>query len=182
MLVVNSPPANADDAIDSGSIPGLGRSPGKGNGNPLQYFCLENSKGRGTWWATVDGVAKSQTQLSDWACIYTEATYETGPGPGTLCCSACSWTHLSWSGRIPGNRMGLGMAVCMCSLGKFRALKRETREHKSHFWGAWNKSKMLGSKGNLLSMRPVCSTPKGWAKHLSHPQPNSWTHPYPHHI
>ena len=38
VLVVNSPPANADDAIDSGSIPGLGRSPGKGNGNPLQYL------------------------------------------------------------------------------------------------------------------------------------------------
>jgi len=65
VLVVKSPPANADDAVDSGSIPGLGRSLGKGNGNPLQYFCLENSKGRGTWWATVDGVAKSQTQLSD---------------------------------------------------------------------------------------------------------------------
>ena len=48
---------------DSGSIPGLGRSPGGGNGNPLQYFCLENPMDRGAWWATVHGVAKSQTQL-----------------------------------------------------------------------------------------------------------------------
>ena len=56
--MVNSPPANADDAIDSGSIPGLGRSPGKGNGNPLQYFCLENSMNRGAWQLTVHEVTK----------------------------------------------------------------------------------------------------------------------------
>ena len=47
------------------SIPGLGRPTGEGNGNPLQYSCLENSMDRGTRWATVHGVAKSQTQLSD---------------------------------------------------------------------------------------------------------------------
>ena len=50
---------------DSGSIPGLGRSPGEGNGNPLQYSCLENFMDRGAWWATVQGVAKSQTQVSN---------------------------------------------------------------------------------------------------------------------
>ena len=50
---------------DPGLIPGLGRSPGEGNGNPLQYSCLENSMDRGAWWATVHGVAKSQTQLSN---------------------------------------------------------------------------------------------------------------------
>ena len=49
---------------DAGLIPGLGRSPGEGNGNPLQYSCLENSKDREDWWATVHGVAKSQTRLS----------------------------------------------------------------------------------------------------------------------
>ena len=47
-----------------GSIFGSGRSPGEGNGKPLQYSCLENSMDRGTWWATVHGVTKSQTQLS----------------------------------------------------------------------------------------------------------------------
>ena len=46
---------------DTSSIPGLGKSPGEGNGNPLQYSCLENSMNRGAWWATVHGVTKSQT-------------------------------------------------------------------------------------------------------------------------
>ena len=51
--------SNAGATGDLGSIPGPGRSPGGGNGNPLQYFCLENSVDRGAWWATVHGVAKS---------------------------------------------------------------------------------------------------------------------------
>ena len=62
-LVVKNPPANAGDLRDEDSIPGLGRSPGEGNSNPLQYSCLENPIDRGTWWATVHGVTKSQTQL-----------------------------------------------------------------------------------------------------------------------
>ena len=49
---------------DLGSIPGSGRYPREGNGNPLQYSCLENCMDRGAWWAAVHGVAKSQTQLS----------------------------------------------------------------------------------------------------------------------
>ena len=52
------------EAGELGSIPGLGRSPGEGNGYPLQYSCLENSMNRGAWQATVDGVAKSWTGLS----------------------------------------------------------------------------------------------------------------------
>ena len=55
-------PANTGDA---GLIPGLERSPGEGNGTPLQYSCLENPMDRGAWWATVHGVAKRQTGLSD---------------------------------------------------------------------------------------------------------------------
>ena len=51
----------ACNAGDLGSVPGLGRSPGGGNGNSLQYSCLENSMDRGTWWVTVHGVTKSQT-------------------------------------------------------------------------------------------------------------------------
>ena len=54
-------PANAGDVRDSGLIPGLGRSPGEGNGNPLQYSCLENPIDRGAWWATVHRVAESDT-------------------------------------------------------------------------------------------------------------------------
>ena len=53
------------DAGDSGLISGLGRSPGEGNGNPLQYSCLENPMDRGAWQAIVHGVSKSQTLLSD---------------------------------------------------------------------------------------------------------------------
>ena len=49
-------------ARDTGSIPGSGKCPGEGNGNPLEYSCLENSTDGGTWWATVHGVAKSQTR------------------------------------------------------------------------------------------------------------------------
>ena len=56
---------SAWDAGDRGSIPGLGRSSGEGNGNPLWYSCLENSMGREAWRATVRGVSKSRTQLSD---------------------------------------------------------------------------------------------------------------------
>ena len=52
---------SACNAGDPGSIDGLGRSPGEGNGNPLQYSCLENSMGRGAWRATVRGVTKRQT-------------------------------------------------------------------------------------------------------------------------
>ena len=55
---------SACNAGDPDSVPEWGRSPGEGNGNPLQYSCLENSMDRGTWWATVLGVAKSQTRLS----------------------------------------------------------------------------------------------------------------------
>ena len=63
--MVKNPAASARDTGDTDSIPGWGRSLGEGNGNPLQYSCLENSMDRGAWWATVHGVTKSQTQLSD---------------------------------------------------------------------------------------------------------------------
>ena len=65
-LVVKNPPANAEDPRNAGLIPGLGRSPGGGHGNPLQYSCLGNPVDRGAWWATVHGVTKSQTWLSEW--------------------------------------------------------------------------------------------------------------------
>ena len=61
---VKNPPANAGDTRDMGSIPGSGRSPWKGNGNPLQYSCLENSMDRGPWCDRVHGVPKTWQQLS----------------------------------------------------------------------------------------------------------------------
>ena len=56
---------SAYSAGDPGSIPGLGRSPGEGNGSPLQYSCLENPIERGAWWATIHGVTKIWTRLND---------------------------------------------------------------------------------------------------------------------
>ena len=65
--VVKNPPANAGEAGDAGSIPESGRSPGEGNGNPLQYSCLENPMDRGAWWATVYGAAElDTTEATSW--------------------------------------------------------------------------------------------------------------------
>ena len=65
MLVIKNWLANSGDTRDAGSSPVSGRSPGEGNGNPLQYSCLENFMDRGIWQATVHRVTQSQTQLSD---------------------------------------------------------------------------------------------------------------------
>jgi len=61
VLVVKNLPASAGDLRNAASIPALGRAPGGGHGNPLQYSCLENPMDRGAWWATVPGVAESDT-------------------------------------------------------------------------------------------------------------------------
>ena len=62
--MVNNPPANGGEARDAASIPGSGRSPGGGNGNPLQYSCLEYPMDRGTWRSTVHGVTELDTTES----------------------------------------------------------------------------------------------------------------------
>ena len=64
-LVVKNLPANTGDIRDSDLIPGLGRSPGGGHGNPLRYSCLENPMDRGTWQVIVHRITKSQIQLSN---------------------------------------------------------------------------------------------------------------------
>ena len=64
-LVVKNPPPSAGDVRDTGLIPELERSPGGGHGNPLQYSCLENPMDRGAWGATVHGITKNRTRLSD---------------------------------------------------------------------------------------------------------------------
>ena len=70
--LVKNPPANAGDP---GSIPGSRRSPGEGNGNSLEYSCLDNPMDRGAWQATVHGVAKSQTRLSMHATPHISSLY-----------------------------------------------------------------------------------------------------------
>ena len=69
VLVIKNPPANAGDARDTGSIPGSGRSPGGGHGNPVEYSCLENPIDKGVWWATVHRTTKSRAQPSP--CTHT---------------------------------------------------------------------------------------------------------------
>ena len=61
--------ASSYNAGDPGLIPWSGRSPGEGNGNPLQYSCLENPMDGGAWWASIQGVTKSRTQLSDFTSL-----------------------------------------------------------------------------------------------------------------
>ena len=75
--MVKNPLAKSGNTGDMGSIPGLERSPGVGNGNPLQYFCQENAMDREAWQATVHGVAKSQTQLNDEAQVSVITTVTT---------------------------------------------------------------------------------------------------------
>ena len=75
-LAVKNPPADAGDIRDVGLIPGSGRSPGGGHGNPLQYSCLENPMDRGAWRAAVHGIAKSQTRLKRLSTY--EHTHNTG--------------------------------------------------------------------------------------------------------
>ena len=74
-LVVKNPPDNAGDIRDVGLIPKLGRFPEEGNGNPLQYSCLENPMDRGGWQAIVHGVAKSWTQLKQLSTHTHDFTY-----------------------------------------------------------------------------------------------------------
>ena len=70
VLVVKNLPANAGDVRDTGSIPGLGRFPAGGHGNPVQCSCLENPMDRRAWWAIVHRVAKSWTQLKQLSCTH----------------------------------------------------------------------------------------------------------------
>ena len=68
--MVKNPPARAADARDGGLILGLGRFPGEGNGNPLQYSCLENFMDRGAWWATVMGSQRDVTEYTLWRTVW----------------------------------------------------------------------------------------------------------------
>ena len=73
--MVKNPPTKAEDTGDAGLIPGSERSPGVRNVSPLQYSCWDKPMGRGAWWATIHGVARSQTRLSDWAHRHTHTLH-----------------------------------------------------------------------------------------------------------
>ena len=108
--------ASACNAGDLGSIPGSGRSPGEGNGNPLQYSCLENPMDGGAWWATVHRVAKSQTRLSDFTSLEThfrmKDKHRLKVGDGDLPGGPVVNTPRSQC-RGPGSIPGWGTRSCM---------------------------------------------------------------------
>ena len=100
--VVKNPPVNAGDA---GLIPGLGKSPGGGSGNPLQYYCLGNPMDRGGWWTTVHGVTKSRTvsaaaklhQSCLTLCEPIDGSPTGSPVPGILLARSLEWVAISFS-------------------------------------------------------------------------------------
>ena len=110
VLVVKNLPANAGDVRAVGLIPGLGRSPGGGHGNPLQYSWLENLMDRGAWWAIVHRFAQSRTWLSDLACTHSKECEIISPcefdlhSPGHLMRIADSFEKTLILGKIEGGR------------------------------------------------------------------------------
>ena len=100
--------ASACNAGELGSIPGLGRSPGEGNGYPIQYSCLENPMDRGAWWAILHGVAKSQTRLSD----FTLATFIV-PEVYILVGDRKEYPFYSWKERKKKNSFEVEKFNCM---------------------------------------------------------------------
>ena len=96
--------ANARDARGIGSIPGLGGSTGMGNGNPLQYSCLENTMDRGAWWAAVHGISKRRTRLSMHACMHSkvkEGFFRENQIPQTECSPYSEGERgLKWVGQF----------------------------------------------------------------------------------
>ena len=107
VLVVKNLPANAGDVRDLGSIRRSGRSPGNGNGNPLQYSCLENPMDRGAWQATVYGVAQNWTWLKQfstaWYCKETKEGFPHGSVVKNPPASAGDRFD-PWVGKIPWKR------------------------------------------------------------------------------
>ena len=90
--VVKNLSASAEDGRDAGSIPGLGKSSGIGNGNPLQYSCLENSMDRRTRHTTVHGTLKSWTQLRDWAYTHSHHQFSSVHSLSCVWLFATPWT------------------------------------------------------------------------------------------
>ena len=127
--VVKNPLASVGDAGDLGSVPGLWRFPGGGNGNPLQYSCLEHPMDRGVWWATVHRVAKSQMWMSDWKKSESEVTQScltlcdpmdcSPPGSsthGTFQARVLEWIAISFSrgSSQPRDRTRVSCTVGRC--------------------------------------------------------------------
>ena len=105
-LVVKHPPANAGNVREVGSIPGLGRSHGRGHGHPLQYSCLKNPMDRGVWQATVHRITQICTQLKQLGmltCTSAHYTPDTQWSSGNRC-SPCPHETLNLEGEADGNQ------------------------------------------------------------------------------
>ena len=139
--------ASVYNAGDPGSIPGLGRSPGEGNGNPLQYSCLENPMDRGAWWATVHGVAKSRTRLSDFSSSLLVET------DNTLCVCVC---------------------VCVCVCGQWWVLQRKLR--CSEVRSSWGREVLvsLGKVRECFSTAGSESEARGYLRESQHREHQGW--------
>ena len=118
--MVKNPPTKGKEAGDTGWIPGLGRSPGIGNGNPLQYSCLGKSRDRGGRWATVHGAKKSQTY---WACM-SRSTEFTGVKMNKIHPVKYQWSVLS-SLVVALDHRNVGKVVVVITFG-FPPLSKAT--------------------------------------------------------
>ena len=126
--MVKDPPANTRDIRDVGSIPGLVRSHGEGNGNPLHYSCLENPMNRGAWWATVHGVAEGRTRLSNFTFTFHFHALEKE--------MATRSSVLAW--RIPGTGKPGGLqSMGSHSQTQLKRLSSSSRRHKRHGFYPW---------------------------------------------
>ena len=115
-LVLKNLPANAGDVRRVGSVPGLGRSPGEGYGNPLQCSCLENPRDWGAWWAAIDGVAQSRTRLKRLSSSSSSTLMNGLPwwlSPKESACNAGDMGSIPGSGRFPGGKYGNPLQ-CSC--------------------------------------------------------------------
>ena len=169
--------ASAYNAGNLGLIPGLGRYSGEGNGNPLQYSCLGNPMDRGAWWATVSGVAKSRTQLSDFPHSLTHSLTHHFTLP--LKPSQAPWDldlgH-SWS-CIPLMAFAKQMLHgCGCVIYMFCGHPPTEAEHQagsSWKWGmkmcgekGWEGSQMLENKALAAGKRQTSRGVVGWSKEV----------------
>ena len=139
---------------DPGLIPELGRSPGKGNGNPLQYSCLENPTDRGAWWATVNRVAKSWTWLSI-------RPSHSPLGLGVV-------VEVPWIGSIPGLRLSsqnLPTLLPKCMLSIYASVVHLVTQCVCFLQLTWTGSTMMSS---VTVARPG-TTPSTWGKSWSSP-------------
>ena len=175
--MVKNPPAIAGDAKDVGSIPGLGRCPGGGNGNSLQYSCLENPMDKGAGWTTVHSIAKNQTQQH----THTHGTLRPDselPGSkserGMMTNDKAS-PHLSIRSSVGRN---IFPALHCQSNFAFRALRKRVRKQKFNVNLRANAVVKFQSQSKKVKQMGTCLVPTAaaWLVHRAYCEKNSRPH------